>query len=255
MERVIFLIEDSKERISCMLNPSEGERDGSGGLVIERISGVAREKLAFAGSGSGSLAVDNPVTFHGLGETRLVLNLLFDVTLPGSSTRTSDVRDLTRPLWKLTENSVGPGGERRLRRARFIWGKAWNIPIVVESLSERYERFLPDGTPQRSWMKLALLRVGEEVRPAALPPVRLTSLPSTEDLANAKTDPTWSTHQKTGDGPRGESLWHMAYRYYGNPGLWRLIARANDLINPLRLKAGALLRIPPPGIMRLGKKK
>jgi len=253
MERVIFLIEDTNERISCMLNPQDSGRDDSGGLVMQRLSGVTNEKSAATGS-SGGMS-DNPVSPYGLGETRLVLSLLFDVTLPGSSIMPSDVRELTGPLWKLTENTAGPDGERKLRRARFIWGKAWNIPVVVESLSERYERFTPDGTPQRSWMKLSLLRVGEEVRPTTKAPVRLSSLLEAESLAAAKEDQSWGVHEKTGGEVAGEGLWQLAYRYYGHPGSWRLIAWANDVINPLRVKAGTMLRIPPLSVMRLGKKK
>jgi hypothetical protein len=247
MERVIFLIEDTHDRISCMLNPQEGERDGSGGLVIERMSGVARSTTA-PEPGSN----ENPVSPRGVGETRMVLSLLFDVNLPGSSMMPKDVRELTRPLWRLTENTSGPGGERRVRRARFIWGKAWNVPVVVESLSERYEQFTQDGTPQRSWMKLALLRVSEEVPITPSVPVRLASIPSVETLA-AKVDASWGVHEFIGSGTKGDSLWWLAFNKYGNAALWRLIARANDVINPLRIQAGALLKIPPVSV--LGKKK
>jgi hypothetical protein len=258
MERVIFLIEDTHERISCMLNPEEGKgrfegsseeggEDEGGGLLVRRVSGVSPDKL------SPSTGSDNTLIPDGQGQTSLELSLLFDVTLPGSTSMPKDVRDLTRPLWKLTEHITGPTGERRLRRARFIWGKAWNIPVVVESLSERYERFTPDGTPQRSWMRIRLLRAGEEIRLPARSPVRLESLPGVEALAAAANDLSWGVHEKTGGEVAGESLPALAYRYYGDPGLWRLIARANNITNPLRILTGTLLQIPPLSVLKRSK--
>jgi len=127
-----------------------------------------------------------------------------------------------------------------------------NIPVVVESLSERYERFTPDGTPQRSWMRIRLLRAGEEIRPPVRSQVRLESLPGVEALAAAN-DLSWGVHEKTGGEVGGESLSLLAYRYYGDPGLWRLIARANNIPNPLRILTGTLLRIPPLGVLKRSK--
>ena len=37
----------------------------------------------------------------------------------------------------------------------------------------------------------------------------------------------------------------LAYRYYGDPSLWKEIARINNVDDPLRLPSGALLRMPP----------
>jgi hypothetical protein len=43
----------------------------------------------------------------------------------------------------------------------------------------------------------------------------------------------------------GERLEEIAWRYYGNPSLWRALARLNGIDNPLQLPAGRLIRIPP----------
>ncbi len=44
---------------------------------------------------------------------------------------------------------------------------------------------------------------------------------------------------------QGDSLWSIAYKEYGNPGLWRHIADANKIYDPKRLKSGTKLVIPP----------
>jgi nucleoid-associated protein YgaU len=42
----------------------------------------------------------------------------------------------------------------------------------------------------------------------------------------------------------GDSLPSIAYDAYGDPTQWRVIAEANDVDDPLRLRRGTDLRIP-----------
>lgn len=44
---------------------------------------------------------------------------------------------------------------------------------------------------------------------------------------------------------KGDNLRRLANRYYGEPGLWRRIARANNIKNPRTIKPGRRLTIPP----------
>ncbi|MBW7882848.1 MAG: hypothetical protein H3C34_09450 [Caldilineaceae bacterium] len=48
----------------------------------------------------------------------------------------------------------------------------------------------------------------------------------------------------------GERLDQIAYRYYGDPRYWRLLALFNNLDDPLHIPPGRLLRIPPASILR-----
>lgn len=41
-----------------------------------------------------------------------------------------------------------------------------------------------------------------------------------------------------------DKLTNIAFRFYGNPLLWFLIADANDITNPFELKAGTTIVIP-----------
>lgn len=43
---------------------------------------------------------------------------------------------------------------------------------------------------------------------------------------------------------QGESLWSMSVEAYGQPEQWRLIADANGISNPRRLRSGEMLRMP-----------
>src|SRR5690606_10035611 len=45
---------------------------------------------------------------------------------------------------------------------------------------------------------------------------------------------------------RGESLWRIAARVYGDPLYWRWIAQVNGLSAPDRIAPGQVLVLPPP---------
>src|SRR5438132_13528251 len=104
MERVAFLIEETGVRLGCLLNPE--------GLVTRRIAGVRRRR-SLSGHLTGTQLADDPLLYTGGGRMELELDLLFDVSLAGSSITSDDVRDLTRPLWDLGENVPAEYGRGR----------------------------------------------------------------------------------------------------------------------------------------------
>lgn len=246
MERVAFLIEPSQERIGCLLNPES--------VVMKRAAGI-RPAGSGAGRFTGIQLADDPLLFTGGGRTTLELDLLFDVSLAGSTIETSDVRDLTRPIWDLAENHGGPDGYGQPRLARFVWGKAWNLLGVVTEVAERLEQFAADGTPTRSWLRLRMRRVGrpsdddssEGAQPGWNPEDLSTSPPVTDND---------SAYQVSGGGeeaagqpasPAGsERLDDIAARSYGGRcDLWRWIANANGIDDPPWAPPGQVLRLPP----------
>lgn len=256
MERVAFLLERTGERLGCLLNPES--------LVVRRTAGV-HPRRTLGGQLSGARLADDPLLYTGGGMTELRLDLLFDVTLAGSTIESEDVRDLTRPLWELAENASGNDGYGRPPLVRFVWGKSWNIPGVVAAVAERLEHFTAQGTPQRSWLRMRLLRVSEPAAPSAAAQTAEQLPFSTEDLAglSAAGAPAEGIemHAIVGGGASlpeeelpaegvdavsggsTERLDELAYRYYGNPAYWRALAALNGIDDPLHLVAGGLLRI------------
>jgi hypothetical protein len=175
MERVAFLVEETNERLRCLLNPET--------LVLRRTAGV-RPRQSAAGQVTGIGLADDPLLYTGGGRTELDLDLLFDVTLPGSSVTSEDVRDLTAPLWRLAENSQPTAGASRPPLVRLIWGKSWNIPGIIVAVAERLEHFTAAGVPRRSWLRLRLLRVETPaVSAAAAGPVNLSLQTASVSLA------------------------------------------------------------------------
>ncbi len=244
MERVGFIIEQTGERLGCLLNPES--------VVMRRQAGVAPLRTG-GGLVTGTALSDDPLLFTGGGTTELTLDLLFDVSLAGSSVTTEDVRELTGPLWALAENARHSEGYGRPPLARFVWGKAWNVPGVVSAVAERLAYFTADGVPRRSWLRLRLLRVADSASDSsggALSPPAVSEPfppePSPSLIEQATTHVITSGLPGAGGGPpiAGERLDELAFRYYGDAALWRLLAWVNGVQDPLQMEAGNRLAIP-----------
>lgn len=256
MERIAFLLEETGERVSAMLNPES--------LTVQRTAGV-RPQSSMGGALTGNSLTDDPLLFTGGGRTELQLDLLFDVDIAGSTIESSDVRDLTSPFWRLAENAQRDGyGQPPL--ARFVWGKAWNVPGVVVSVAERFERFTVTGEPRRSWLRMRFVRVSE------LPATTVSALSSETESGSLletpegmdsllDTLPGYSSgnsgaplevpeeeatiHQLMGSGTEGERLPQLAEQYLSEPDRWRWLAWWNGIVHPLQMVTGTLIRVPP----------
>lgn len=248
MERVAFLIESTGARLPCLLNPET--------LVIRRTAGV-RTRRSAGGQLTGAALADDPLLYTGGGRTELDLDLLFDVTLAGSSLPSEDVRDLTAPLWNLAENAVADDGFGRPTLVRFVWGKSWNIPGIVGAVAERLENFTAQGAARRSWMRLRLLRVGEPVKPTpapALTPPAGPGVPSAEELSNLPPEDLAIREVRGGDSPAGSERFDSFLARNGiSPVHWKIVAALNEIDDPFSVLPGTALRLPPPGLVRGGQ--
>lgn len=249
MERVAFLLESSGERLGAMLNPES--------VLVRRTAGL-RPRQSVGGGVTGAQLSDDPVLLTGGGVTELEFDLLFDVTLPGSTIDTQDVRQLTLPLWNLAENRAA-GSDRGLAPVvRFVWGRSWNVPGLVVAVAERLEYFSAEGLPRRSWLRMRFLRTAEalpepEKRPEAVPEedaeaapeltVDPNRIPEDEILVHEVSGGEGSSGVQVGGGERWDLI---AERYLGNCRLWKLLADFNQVDDPAALRPGQLIRIPPP---------
>ncbi len=234
MDRVAFLVLQTNEMLTCLLNPET--------LVLRRSAGV-RVRQSSASLLSGAQLSDDPVLLTGGGRTELELELLFDVTLSGSTVTTEDVRDLTGPLWNLAENTVGTDAYRVPPLVRLIWGRRWNIPGVISAISEHLDDFTAEGAPRRSWLKMRLLRVREINAPIPeAPAAAAVAVPLEEiDLETELAEENIRYHIVL----EGDRLDAIAFQYYGSASYWRLLASFNGLDTPYALTPGMILSIPP----------
>jgi len=256
MERVVFLLEQTGERVSCLLNPEH--------LAFRRTAGFAARADA-TGIVTGYGLSDDPLIATGGGRTELDLDLLFDLEIaadlnplqpaPTDATAAdiaapppgpSDVRELTRPIWNFAENAASDTGYGAPPAIRFIWGRSWNILGVAVAVAERLERFTPEGMPQRSWMRLRLRRITDSAAGASVaPPVTPQFESAPPDTGMAGDGGSEVPVPVDRDGTPLLRLDQVAGDVYGDTSLWPALAAFNGIDNPLDLEEGVVLRAPP----------
>ncbi|WP_256250795.1 hypothetical protein [Nitrosomonas sp. Nm51] len=233
-----FLVEDSNERLSCLLNPET--------VVMRRATGV-RPRESLSGLISADRSSDNPLLFTGAGTTTIDLDLVFDVSIPGSSIVSQNVRDLTQPIWNLAENHQRSDRKYRPAVCRFIWGKSWNIPGVISAIAEKLESFSPQGIPRRSWLRLRLIRMQEQPASSLLenemwsteeqqtPGSLIDELSLPETPERQKGDLFSDMLGAQPDLPENayERIDLSAFHQTGDPDQWREIAERYNLTDPL----------------------
>lgn len=114
---------------------------------------------------------------------------------------------------------------------RLIWGEFSagasldkNYQFYIETLDVKYTMFLPNGTPVRAVVSLSLKQ--------AVP----------EEQLEKKQSPD---HAKVYTVRRGDTLQAIAEREYDDPREWRRIANSNKISDPMNLKPGTKLLVPP----------
>lgn len=238
MERVAFLAEPGGNRIACMLNPES--------LVMRRWTGV-RPLRTVGALAAGTTIGDDPLQQSGGGTTEVLVDLLFDVSLAEGPTPVNDVRDLTRPLWQLSENATPaqPG----TRVVRFVWGKTWNIRVVIAAIAERLEYFDGDGAPGRSWLRMRMLRIDEPttqeltasaIAPQAMPGAETQMLhipPLPEMLSDSEALFAGAGDADgAGDDAPPVRFDNIAWESYGDCNVFKDIANYNGIEDPFRLQ-------------------
>jgi hypothetical protein len=108
---------------------------------------------------------------------------------------------------------------------RFVWGSI-DFKGVVEKVNQKFTMFLDTGIPVRATLKVTF-RSWQTKK---------------EQLQNIPRESADRTKQKMLR--QGDQLWMMASQEYENPGLWREIANANGIDNPLKLDPGRRITVP-----------
>jgi len=151
--------------------------------------------------------------------------LVFDTYQARTSVRTTIIDRLEDAVVRAHDTKKG------LAIVRFNWG-GFTSPkhddeysFLIKSLNVAYTMFLPDGTPVRAEVSLTLeqyLLVDKSTDGAA---------PDTEV----------QKHQVRA----GETAQSIAAEKYGDPRKWRQICEANKIDDPMKLKPGMNLMVPP----------
>jgi nucleoid-associated protein YgaU len=109
----------------------------------------------------------------------------------------------------------------------FEWGKAISFKGYVDSVAVKYTMFRGEGTPIRGTCTVSMKEF---------------PIPSPNQNPTSGGVQGHRTHRVVA----GESLALVAYAEYGDPSLWRRLAGANEIDDPMGVPDGTLLRVPPP---------
>lgn len=164
-----------------------------------------------------------PPEFTGSDPSKLSLEMFFDAT---------DTMDdkVVKAVEKLFSCCVPTEKSRQTKKGSppwviFHWGGLTSFPAFVSSVTAKFTLFTPSGTPVRALCTVALEEISGE---------QGGQNPTSGALAAR------DVHVVVA----GDTLASVAFRAYGDPVLWRPIARANEIDDPMRLRPGARLLIP-----------
>lgn len=202
---------DNKVKLECQFNPTDLKIVKEVEWEGDNINGRNAPDLDFSGG--------KAATFE--------LNLLFDTTRESMATQ-RDVRKYTNQLLKLTMLRKKGGQVLPPPLVRFKWGRLELFLAVVTKVTITYVLFHANGLPARAKAE-----------------VEFKQQDDTDDV-EAYQNPTSRTEaRKTRVVRHGERLDTIAYQEYRHTAYWRYLAEANHLLDPLDLRPGQILVIPP----------
>jgi nucleoid-associated protein YgaU len=169
------------------------------------------------------------LTFTGGESATLKIQLFFDTYHKATNGKAEDVRNYTSKLWDLMKVGPKEGKSQHGRPpfVKFFWGSHHSFAGVIESISEQFTMFMPDGTPVRATVDVGFKQKGDDDQMA------------------------WTNPTSGGKG--GERMWivkdgdtlaRIAYVTLGDSSHWRKIADTNDIKSIRRLSPGQSLVIP-----------
>jgi nucleoid-associated protein YgaU len=208
---VIINLDKPGFTVECMFNPKEYSFSKSNSWQPAETPGVNMPQLEF---GSGQ-----PAT--------LSMQLFFDTYAKGVDVRKSH----TDRIWQLMLIDEQLQSRRNNRgrppRVRFQWGLSWSFEAVITSITQRFTLFLADGTPVRATLDVAFQQIKDE-----------QLFPRQNPTSGGIGGERMRTVQA------GDTLAWIAYKEYGDPNRWRVIADANRLTQVRYLTPGTELVIP-----------
>ena len=110
------------------------------------------------------------------------------------------------------------------------WGKnALNFQCVLEQMEQRYTMFLNDGTPVRAIINVTFKEID----------------PNQDGALVAEGEKQSPDHTKLKIFKSGDTLQSLSAFEYEDSSLWKVLAEHNDIEDPLNIKPGTIIEVPP----------
>jgi hypothetical protein len=206
LSKVTITNVDTKEKIVALFNPKEYS-------ISKSTSWVSNDQHGR----------DMPEVHFTIGQRReLSMELFFDTY--------ATKKNVKEHVKKIEELMLINVEKHRPPIVLVSWGEnALNFQCVLEQMEQRYTMFTNEGTPVRAIVNVTFREID---------PNQNGSLVS----GGEKESPD---HTKIRVIREGDSLQHLAYLEYEDPALWKILATTNDIEDPLNIKAGTIIQVPP----------
>ena len=206
--------EVGKSVIEVLFNPSEYQLTDGSSYSEKKIQGL-----------------DGPIIQYISGDaTELSLSLFLDTYVPKSTSlisfgppkESTDVSIITKQIADATSID---GSMHRPPKVTFKWGSL-NFEGVVTKMNHTYTMFTESGMPVRAKVSLTFKS--------------LISLKDTKRKSPFES-PDRTKYRTL---RQGMGLWDIANMEYGDPDMWKVIARENGILNPLEVRPGQVVKLP-----------
>ena len=221
-EKAVLLIEQasgSEACFSCQFNPDDFSISTKGKFTRTERKGQDEPIVQFMGGSASALML----TLYF--DTSTSYEIKSGILAQPTKEKAKDASAYVRTLLNLVRID---GKLHRPPVVTFCWGSV-QFGGIVESVDARFTQFEMSGMPVVAEVKMTIVAMD----------------PNPNQSESMKISPMESPDRSkcillTED----SSIWEIAEKEYGDGSLWRLIARANHIMDPLSIPTGTLLRVP-----------
>lgn len=217
--KLIIEKETGSSTIDVLFNPSEYQLTDGASYSEKKVPGLDGPVIQYISGEATELSVSLFLNTYVPKTSSLV-----PISIPGmgSGDSSTDVSKITRQIADATSID---GSLHRPPKVTFQWGSL-NFQGVVTKVSHTYTMFTESGMPVRAKVNLTFKSL---ISPA-------------DDRRKSPFESPDRTKYRTVR--EGIQLWDLAYAEYGDPDMWKVIAKANGILNPLDIKAGQIVKLP-----------
>ncbi len=212
--------EKGSEEVAVLFNPAEYNLAEAANYSEKNIPGLSGPITQFISGAASTLNMTLMFDTYETSPSEASGNVA--AKMSESKINPTDVTLLTRKITGLLNID---GSLHRPPICEFIWGSLC-FKGVVTNVNQSYTMFMENGMPVRAKLEI--------------------TFKSVLDLQESKKQAPFESPDRTKCRviKQGTQLWELAWEEYGDPSMWRLIAKENGLLSPLDLYPGQVLKLP-----------
>lgn len=215
--KLIIEKETGSKSIDVLFNPSEYQLSDSASYSEKKVPGLDGPVIQYISGNATELSVSLFLDTYVSNKSSL------PVSIPGiGGDQSTDVSEITR---EIAETTSIDGSLHRPPKVTFQWGSL-NFEGIITKVNHTYTMFTESGMPVRAKVSLTF---------------KSLFYPKDARRKSPFESPDRTKYRTLKDGMQ---LWDLAYAEYGDPDLWKVIAKENEILNPLDLKAGQVVKLP-----------